>query len=89
MNQKGPFRSKQSITTDDILANNIRRHLGVYITFAIGKKRKSSVILFSGSRLESTCGYLLAQASYNRFNQLSHNGQAGSVTTDELLKCCR
>ena len=64
-----------SITNTDALVNNIRCQLGEYVTFATGKNGKSSVILFSGSSLEATYGYLLAQASDSRFNQFFDSDQ--------------
>ena len=94
INPRWPFR--QSITNDDVLANNIhtiRHQLRAYVTpsthFVQEKFGKSSVVctIFSGSPLQATYGHQLVQASYSQINQFFNSGQTGWAGFNELLKC--
>ena len=44
---------------------------------------------FSGGSLQAIYGHLLVQASYIQFKQFSNSGQTRSLSSNELLKCCR
>ena len=61
----------------------MRYRLESYNGYPFGE---TSVIIFLGSRLETIYDYLLAQASYSRFSQFSHSGQADSAITGRFKR---